>query len=326
MRAVLCKEWAGPEKLVVEDVASLPIKDGAVRIAVHAVGINFADLLLISGTYQEKPPFPFTPGMEVSGTVTEVGAGVSSLKVGDRVMALTGTGAYAEEVVIDANRVYKIPDKMDFVSAAGFPVTYGTSHGAFDWRAHLKPGEWLLVFGAAGGVGLTAVEIGKAMGAKVIACANGPEKLAIAQEHGADHLIDYSKEDIRERVKAITGGRGADVVYDPVGGDAFDASLRSIAWGGRLIVIGFASGRIPQAPANILLVKNIDVIGFYWGSYQVRKPELLRDSYAKLFRWYEEGKLKPHTSAQLDLKDVAQAMELLRQRKSTGKVVLTTGR
>jgi NADPH2:quinone reductase len=326
MRAVLCKEWAGPEKLVVEDVASLPIKDGAVRIAVHAVGINFADLLLISGTYQEKPAFPFTPGMEVSGTVAEVGAGVSTLKVGDRVMALTGTGAYAEEVVIDANRVYKIPDKMDFVSAAGFPVTYGTSHGAFDWRAHLKAGEWLLVFGAAGGVGLTAVEIGKAMGAKVIACANGPEKLAIAQEHGADHLIDYSKEDIRERVKAITGGRGADVVYDPVGGDAFDASLRSIAWGGRLIVIGFASGRIPQAPANILLVKNIDVIGFYWGSYQVRKPELLRDSYAKLFRWYEEGKLKPHTSAQLDLKDVAQAMELLRQRKSTGKVVLTTGR
>jgi NADPH2:quinone reductase len=326
MRAVLCKEWAGPEKLVVEDVASLPIKDGAVRIAVHAIGINFADLLLISGTYQEKPAFPFTPGMEVSGTVDEVGAGVSSLKVGDRVMALTGTGAYAEEVVIDANRVYKIPDKMDFVSAAGFPVTYGTSHGAFDWRAHLKPGEWLLVFGAAGGVGLTAVEIGKAMGANVIACANGPEKLALAQEHGADHLIDYSKEDIRERVKAITGGRGADVVYDPVGGDAFDASLRSIAWGGRLIVIGFASGRIPQAPANILLVKNIDVIGFYWGSYQVRKPELLRDSYAKLFRWYEEGKLKPHTSAQLDLKDVAQAMELLRQRKSTGKVVLTTGR
>jgi NADPH:quinone reductase len=326
MRAVLCKEWAGPEKLVVEDVASLTIKDGAVRIAVHAVGINFADLLLISGTYQEKPPFPFTPGMEVSGTVAEVGAGVSSLKVGDRVMALTGTGAYAEETVVDANRVYKIPDKMDFVSAAGFPVTYGTSHGAFDWRAHLKAGEWLLVFGAAGGVGLTAVEIGKAMGAKVIACANGPEKLAIAQEHGADHLIDYSKEDIRERVKAITGGHGADVVYDPVGGDAFDSSLRSIAWGGRLIIIGFASGRIPQAPANILLVKNIDVIGFYWGSYQVRKPELLRDSYAKLFRWYEEGKLKPHTSAQLDLKDVAQAMELLRQRKSTGKVVLTTGR
>jgi NADPH2:quinone reductase len=326
MRAVLCKEWAGPEKLVVEEVPSAPIKDGAVRIAVHAVGINFADLLLISGQYQEKPPFPFTPGMEVAGTVMEVGTGVSSLRVGDRTMALTGTGAYADEVVVDANRVYEIPDAMDYVTAAGFPVTYGTSYGAFEWRAHLKAEEWLLVFGASGGVGLTAIEIGKAIGAKVIACANGPQKLAIAQEHGADHLIDYSKEDIRERVKAITGGRGADVVYDPVGGDAFDASLRCIAWGGRLIVIGFASGRIPQAPTNILLVKNIDVIGFYWGSYQARKPQLLRDSYTKLFQWYKEGKLKPHTSAQMDLKDVTAAMELLRQRKSTGKVVLTTGR
>lgn len=324
MRAVLCKEWGGPEKLVVEDVASSAIRDGAVRIAVAAAGINFADLLLISGQYQEKPAFPFTPGMEVGGTVTEVGAGVSSLKAGDRVMALTGTGAYAEEVMVDAARVLKIPDSMDFVAAASFPVAYGTSHGAFDWRAHLKAGEWLLVFGAAGGVGLTAVEIGKAMGAKVIACAGGAEKLEIARQHGADHLIDYSREDIRERVKAITGGKGADVVYDPVGGDAFDASLRSIAWGGRVIVIGFASGRIPQAPANILLVKNIDVIGFYWGSYQARKPELLRDSYIKLLRWFEEGKLKPHISAQMDLSEVAQAMELLRQRKSTGKVVLTT--
>jgi NADPH2:quinone reductase len=326
MRAVLCKEWGGPEKLVVEEMVSPPIREGTVRIAVHAAGINFADLLLISGQYQEKPAFPFTPGMEAAGTVTEVGAGVSSLKAGDRVMALTGTGAYAGEVVIDAGRALKIPDKMDFVTAASFPVAYGTSHGAFDWRAHLKPGEWLLVLGAAGGVGLTAVEIGKAMGAKVIACAGGPEKLEVARQHGADHLIDYSREDIRERVKAITGGKGADVVYDPVGGDAFDASLRSIAWGGRLIVIGFASGRIPQAPANILLVKNIDVIGFYWGSYQARKPELLHDSYGKLLRWFEEGKLKPHISAQMDLDEVAQAMALLQSRKSTGKVVLTTGR
>ncbi|HEU4415116.1 MAG TPA: NADPH:quinone oxidoreductase family protein [Candidatus Angelobacter sp.] len=326
MRAVLCKEWGGPEKLAVEDVPSPPIKDGAVRIAVHAAGINFADLLLISGQYQEKPAFPFTPGMEASGVVTEVGKSVSGLKAGDRVMALTGTGAYAEEIVVDANRVYKVLDKMDLVAAAGFPVTYGTSHGAFDWRAHLKPGEWLLVHGAAGGVGLTAVEIGKVMGATVIACAGSPEKLAIAREHGADHLIDYSREDIRERVKAITAGKGVDVVYDPVGGDAFDASLRSIAWGGRIIIIGFASGRITQAPANILLVKNIDVIGFYWGSYQVRKPELLRDSYSKLLRWCEEGKLRPHVSAQMDLQQVGPAMELLRQRKSTGKVVLTTGR
>jgi NADPH2:quinone reductase len=239
-------------------------------------------------------------------------------------MALTGTGSYAEEIVVDASRVYPIPDKMDLASAAGFPVVYGTSHGAFDWRAHLKSGEWLLVHGAAGGVGLTAVEIGKVLGARVIACAGSAAKLEIARQHGADHLIDYSREDIRERVKTITGGRGADVVYDPVGGDAFDASLRSIAWGGRIIIIGFASGRIPQAPANILLVKNIDVIGFYWGSYQARKPELLRDSYARLLGWFEEGKLKPHVSAQFDLKDVAQAMNLLRQRRSTGKVILTT--
>jgi NADPH2:quinone reductase len=324
MRAVLCKEWGGPEKLVVEDVPSPPIQDGAVRIAVHAAGINFADLLLISGQYQEKPPFPFTPGMECAGTVREIGQGVTTLNVGDRAMALTGTGSYAEEIVVDASRVYPIPDKMDLASAAGFPVVYGTSHGAFDWRAHLKSGEWLLVHGAAGGVGLTAVEIGKVLGARVIACAGSAAKLEIARQHGADHLIDYSREDIRERVKTITGGRGADVVYDPVGGDAFDASLRSIAWGGRIIIIGFASGRIPQAPANILLVKNIDVIGFYWGSYQARKPELLRDSYARLLGWFEEGKLKPHVSAQFDLKDVAQAMNLLRQRRSTGKVILTT--
>jgi NADPH2:quinone reductase len=326
MRAVLCKEWGGPEKLAVEDVPSPPIKDGAVRIAVHAAGINFADLLLVSGQYQEKPQFPFTPGMEAAGVVTEVGPGVTTIKAGYRVMALTGTGSYAEEIVVDASRVYPIPAKMDFAAAAGFPVVYGTSHGAFDWRAHLKAGEWLMVHGAAGGVGLTAVEIGKVMGAKVIACAGSAEKLEIARQYGADHLINYSREDIRERVKAITSGRGVDVVYDPVGGDAFDASLRCIAWGGRIIIIGFASGRIPQAPANILLVKNIDVIGFYWGSYQARKPELLRDSYAKLLGWFEQGKLKPHVSARIDLKDVEQAMNLLQERRSTGKVVLTMGR
>jgi NADPH2:quinone reductase len=211
---------------------------------------------------------------------------------------------------------------MEFASAAAFPVAYGTSHGALDWRAHLQPGEWLLVTGAAGGVGLTAVEIGKAMGAQVIACAGSAEKLAIAQQHGADYLVDYSKEDIRDRVKAITGGRGADVIYDPVGGDAFDASLRSIAWGGRIIVIGFAAGRVPQIPANIVLVKNIDVIGFYWGSYQAHKPELLRGSFAQLFRWFQEGKLRPHVSHRLPLDHAAEALSLLQQRRSTGKVVL----
>lgn len=324
MRAVLCKEWGVPDKLVVEETASPSIRPGAVRLAVEAAGINFGDLLLVAGQYQEKPAFPFTPGMEAAGTVTEVGAGVANLKVGDRVMALTGMGAYAEDIVLDAPRVVPIPAQMDFVTAASFPVAYGTSHGAFDWRAHLKPGEWLLVFGAAGGVGLTAVEIGKAMGAKVIACAGGPDKLAIAQKHGADFLIDYSREDIRERVKQITGGHGADVIYDPVGGDAFDAGLRCVAWAGRVIIIGFASGRIPQAPANIALVKNVDIIGFFWGSYQARKPEFIRQSYSQLFRWFEEGKLKPHVSDQMDLRDAARGMNLLRHRKSSGKVVLTT--
>jgi NADPH:quinone reductase len=323
MRAVQCKEWGGPEKLVVENVAAPPLRDGAVRLKVHAAGVNFADLLLIAGQYQEKPAFPFIPGAEAAGVIAEVGAGVSHLKVGDRVMALTGLGAFAEEVMIDVPRALPIPDSMDFAAAAAFLVAYGTSHGALEWRARLQPGEWLLVLGAAGGVGLTAVEIGKAMGAKVIACAGSAEKLKAAQEHGADHLIDYSKEDIRERVKAITSGRGVNVVYDPVGGDAFDASLRSVAWGARVIIIGFASGRVPQIPANIVLVKNIDVIGFYWGSYQTNKPELLRSGFAQLLRWFAEGKLRPHISHRFDLDHAAKAMETLRERKSTGKVVIS---
>jgi NADPH2:quinone reductase len=326
MRAVLCREWGGPEKLTLEDLPSPPLRPGAVRIAIHAAGVNFADILLIAGQYQTKPALPFSPGSEAGGVVTELGAGVSHLKVGDRVMASMEGGAFAEEAVAGADRVFRIPETMDFVTAAGFPIAYGTSHGGLEWRAHLKTGEWLLVHGAAGGVGLTAVEIGKAMGAKVIATAGTPEKLAVCGQHGADHLIDYSHEDIRERVKEITGGRGADVIYDPVGGDVFDASLRCIAWEGRIIIIGFAAGRIPQVPANIALVKNIDVVGFYWGSYYARKPELIRQSFAQLFRWFEEGKLKPHVSECLDIKDAARALDMLRQRKSTGKVVLTTGR
>lgn len=326
MRAVLCKEWGGPEKLVVEEVPSPPLRDGAVRIAVHAAGINFLDTLIITGQYQVKPPLPFTPGAEASGIVKEVGAGMQGFKLGDRVMAMAENGGYAEEVVVAADKVFPIPDKMDFVAAAGFPITYGTSHVALGYRARLKAGEWLLVLGAAGGVGITAVEIGKLMGAKVIAAAGGQEKVAVAQQYGADYGIDYSREDIRERVKAITGGRGADVIYDPVGGDAFDASLRCVAWEGRILIIGFASGRIPQIPANLALVKNADIIGFYWGSYQIYKPSVPRESFKQLFRWFDEGKLKPHVSQTFDLRDVAKALEHLKQRKSTGKVVLTMGK
>lgn len=325
MRAVLCKAFGQPEDLVLGETAAPPLREGAVRISVHAAGVNFADILMVAGQYQDKPELPFIPGLEAAGIVAEVAPGVRGLKPGDRVMATTGRGAFAEEAVVDADVVYRIPDTMDFTVAAGFPVAYGTSHGALEWRARLKPGEWLLVHGAAGGVGLTAVEVGKAMGARVIAAAGGREKTGIAQRHGAEYLIDSTCEDIRARVREITGGRGVDVVYDPVGGDAFDAGLRSIAWEGRIVVIGFAAGRVQQIPANIVLVKNVDVIGFYWGSYR-RKPELLRASYAQLFRWFEEGRLKPHVSERLPLAEAPRAFDLLRRRKSTGKVVLTMGR
>jgi NADPH:quinone reductase len=326
MRAVLCKAFGEPDSLMVEEIAAPPLRPGSARVAVHAAGVNFGDTLMVAGTYQEKPPFPFTPGFEIGGEVIEVASDVTGLKPGDRVMGTLPHGGYADEAVVAAADLTPIPAAMDYAVAAGFPVAYGTSHGALDWRARLQPGETLLVHGAAGGVGLTAVEIGKAMGATVIATAGSAAKLAIAGRHGADHLIDYSHEDIRVRVKALTDGRGVDVVYDPVGGDAFDASLRSIAWEGRIVVIGFAGGKVPQIPANLVLVKNCDIIGFYWGSYRKRKPALVRDSYQQLFRWFGEGKLKPHVSERFDLADVAEAFRALRSRRSTGKVVLTTGR
>ena len=324
MRAVVCKQFGGPEQLVIDHVASPVLRNGSVRIRVHAAGVNFADLLLIAGQYQEKPPFPFTPGAEAAGVITEVGPAVDTLRVGDRVMALTGLGAFADEVMVDAARVLRIPDTMDFPSAAAFPIAYGTSRGALEWRARLQPGEWLLVTGAAGGVGLSAVEVGKAMGARVIAAASSNDKLTTARQHGADHLINYSCEDLRERVKEITAGRGVDVAYDPVGGDLFDAALRCIAWGGRILIIGFASGRVPQIPANVVLVKNIDVIGFYWGSYQNHDPELLRSSLQQLLHWFDEGKLRPHVSQQLPLEHAPDALKLLQQRKASGKLVLIT--
>jgi NADPH2:quinone reductase len=326
MRAVLCKAFGEPDGLVVEEIAPPPLLPGMARIAVHAAGVNFGDTMMVAGTYQEKPPFPFTPGFEIGGEVIEIAEDVGFLKPGDRVMGTLSHGGYADEAVAPAEDLTPIPAAMDYAVAAGFPVAYGTSHGALEWRARLQPGETLLVHGAAGGVGITAVEIGKAMGATIIATAGSAEKLAVAQRHGADHLIDYSRENIRERVRALTGGRGVDVVYDPVGGDVFDASLRSIAWEGRIIVIGFAGGRVPQIPANLVMVKNCDIIGFYWGSYRKRKPAIVRGSYEQLFRWLEAGKLKPHVSQRFDLAEVAAAFRALRTRRSTGKLVLTTGR
>jgi NADPH2:quinone reductase len=326
MRAVVCSALGEPETLTVETLPSPAMGPAQVRIHIHAAGVNFADGLMVGGTYQEKPPLPFTPGFEVAGVVTEVGPAVEGIAAGDRVVGLVGVGGYADEAVVDAVAVYKIPDAMGFEAAAGFPIAYGTSHGALDWRAGLEAGETLLVLGAAGGVGLTAVEIGHAMGATVIAAASSPEKLAIAKSRGAAHLIDTSSEDLRARLKDLTQGRGVDVVYDPVGGDLFDAALRSTAWEGRLVVIGFAGGKVPQIPANLLLVKNVAAIGFYWGSYRAKDPSRVRASFATLLDWVAQGKLKPHVSETFPLEDAAKAIRVLQSRKATGKVVLTTGR
>lgn len=326
MRAVLCDQWGGPEVLRVADVEPPVPGPGEVALAVHAAGVNFADILMVAGQYQEKPAFPFSPGLEAAGTVSAVGPGVGRVAPGDRVLALTDWGTFAESAVAAESDVFPIPAAMDFATAAGFPIAYGTAHGALTWRAGLKAGEALLVHGAAGGAGLAAVEVGRALGATVIATARGPDRLAVARAHGADHLIDTAAEDIRARVKAATGGRGADVVFDPVGGAVFEASLRAVAWGARLIVIGFAAGQVPHIPANILLVKNISAVGFYWGSYRRHAPDLIAAQFAELFAWFEQGRLRPHVSHALDLAGADEALGLLKDRKATGKVVLTTGR
>ncbi|MDJ0608026.1 MAG: NADPH:quinone oxidoreductase family protein [Kiloniellales bacterium] len=324
MRAVVCRSWDGPAGLTLEEIDAPVPGPGEVLVAVEAAGVNFADTLMTAGKYQEKPPFPFSPGLEMAGAVAAVGAGVTRVRPGQRVMALADWGCFAEQALAREADVFPLPDGVDPAVAAGFPITYGTAHGALVWRAGLEPGETLLVHGAAGGTGLAAVEVGKALGATVIATAGGPDKLAVAEAHGADHLIDYRQEDIRERVKALTGGRGADVVFDPVGGKVFEASLRCVPWGGRLLVIGFAAGDLPQIPANIVLVKNLSVLGFYWGSYRRKAPDLVAAQFRDLFAWLQEGKLRPRVSETFDLAEAAAALELLSARKATGKVVLTT--
>lgn len=324
MKAILCTDLTGPDGLRLDELPEPEPGPGEVVVGISACGVNFADTLIVQGKYQEKPPLPFVPGAEIAGDVLAVGDGVRRLRVGQRVAALCDSGGFAEQVAVAAERCVPLPDGMDYQTAAGFLITYGTSHLALTRRGQLQAGETLLVHGAAGGVGLAAVEIGGLLGAQVIATASSAQKLALAQRYGATHTVDYTQENFVERVKAITGGRGADVIFDPVGGDVFDRSLRCIAWEGRLLVIGFAGGRIPQPPAGLLLVKNVSVVGLYWGAYAKRDPQTLTESLAQLFAWQAAGKLKPHISATFPLEKTGDALRSLMERRSVGKVVVTT--
>lgn len=323
MKALVCKEFGEPDILVMEDIAEPTVSEGDVKIQIHSVGLNFPDTLMIAGKYQFKPSFPFSPGMESSGVVSEVGAGVTTIKVGDRVMANHGFGGFAEYVVAPEAATYVLPDNMPFDQAAGFPVTYGTTYHALVDRGELKKGEVLLVHGAAGGVGLNAVELGKALGATVIGTVGSDEKMDIVRQYGADHVINYSTESIKDRVKELTGGKGADVIYDPVGGDAFDQSMRCINWEGRLLVVGFASGRIAELKTNLALLKGCSVMGVFWGEFARRSPEKNRANFNTMLKMVEQGKLKPHVSTHFPLEQGADAMKALLSRKTTGKVIIT---
>ena len=322
MQAVLCKTYGPPESLVIEEVEPLQPGKGQVVVSVKACGVNFPDTLIIQGQYQFKPPMPFSPGGEVAGVVKAVGDGVSGARVGDRVIVFTGWGGFAEEMLADAAQLIPMPEGVDFPTASAFVMTYGTSYHALKDRAHLKPGEKLLVLGAAGGVGLAAIEIGKALGAHVIAAASTDEKLAVCQQHGANELINYSTTDLKQQVKTLTGGNGVDVVYDPVGGDYSEAALRGIAWNGRFLVIGFTAGEIPRIPLNLALLKGCSIVGVFWGSFAAREPKQNQANLQQLFAWLREGKIKPHISATYPLNRAADALNDLMQRKVTGKAVL----
>ena len=325
MQAVLCRQFGPPESLVLEEVPSPRAGAGEVVVSIKAASVNFPDVLIIQNKYQFKPPLPFSPGSELAGVVKEVGPGVTQVKPGDRVIAFTTFGAFAEEVKTEAARLLPLPEGMSFEEGASFILTYGTTDHALRDRAQMQPGESLLVLGAAGGVGVAAIEIGKAMGARVIACASSDEKLAVCRQHGADDAINYASEDLRERIKALTGGRGVDVIYDAVGGPYTEPAFRSIAWRGRHLVIGFAAGDIPKLPLNLALLKGAAVVGVFWGDFTRREPQAFAESARQLGRWYREGRLKPHVSATFPLARAAEAMNLLASRKAKGKVVIRIG-
>jgi NADPH2:quinone reductase len=325
MRAVLCSAFGDPPHVMLGEAPVPAPGPGELRVRVRAAGVNFADTLMVRGKYQAKPEFPFIPGMELAGEVDGIGAGVDGFAPGERVLATMEHGAFAEFAVVRAPDCAKMPAAMDFATAAAFPVVYGTAHGGLAWRAGLKESETLLVLGAAGGVGLAAVEVGKAMGAFVLAAAGGPERGRLAMAHGADGAIDYLAEDLRTTALKITQGKGVDVVFDPVGGTAFDAMLRATAWEGRIVVVGFASGHIPQIPANLLLVKNVAALGLFWGAYRKQDPARVRASLVTLLGWWAEGKLRPLVSERFALADAGRALAHLAERRGTGKIVIEIG-
>ena len=322
MKALLCKEFGPPESLVLEDVPSPQAGAGEVVVSIKAASVNFPDVLIIQNKYQFKPPLPFSPGSELAGVVKEAGPGVTGVKPGDKVIAFTTFGAFAEEVKTEAARLLPLPEGMSFEEGASFILTYGTTDHALRDRAQMKSGETLLVLGAAGGVGVAAIEIGKAMGARVIACASSDEKLAVCRQHGADEAINYATEDLRQRIKDLTDGKGIDVIYDAVGGPYTEPAFRSIAWRGRLLVIGFAAGEIPKLPLNLALLKGASIVGVFWGDFTRREPKVFAESARQLARWYGKGRLKPHVSKTFPLAKTIEALNLLASRKAKGKVVI----
>jgi NADPH2:quinone reductase len=324
MKAVLCKSHGMPDTLVVENVPSPDLTEGQVLISVKACGVNFPDTLIIQGKYQFKPDLPFSPGGEVSGVIKAVGDGVTNVSVGDRVIAFSTWGGFAEELAVDANRLIKMSDKMDFEKASAFILTYGTSYHALKDRANIQPGETLLVLGASGGVGLAAVQLGKAMGARVIAAASTQEKLDVCAANGADELINYSSEDLRARVKEITQGTGVDVIYDPVGGPLSEKALRDMSWRGRFLVVGFAVGEIPKVPLNLALLKGCSIVGVFWGDFTRREPALNEANNQELMRLFEAGKISPHIHKVYPLTQASEALNELLDKKVSGKVVLST--
>lgn len=325
MKAVLCKAYGAPEDLVLEDVAEPVPGEGEVLVDVKATALNFPDVLMIAGKYQSQPPFPFSPGGEIAGTVLETGSGVREFAPGDKVFGGVGHGGFAERVAVSARSLQPLPESMSFVEASGISTTYGTSYYALQQRAALQPGETLLVTGAAGGVGIAAVQLGKAMGARVIAAASSEQKLAVAKESGADELIDYSDGQLKDKVKALTGGKGADVIYDPVGGALFDQCLRCINWYGRILVIGFAAGDIPKAPINLILLKSCQVVGVFYGAWSARAPDENRANFRDILAFHAAGKIKPVVGGVHPLENYAKALNDLAQRRAIGKIVVTPG-